>query len=148
MAKRRNEQTNQLSHDLSNVVDGATSSLVRLIRSEKSKGNRLLYTNGDLYVGVIEPYYSLGIVTERSQGLLLPNAPLVLGDVMRDVQTDRLYVGDKKWFIGAMSLAMAISADKGSNLSIVGREDAVGLIAETEQMVQPLTVFPGDLSLS
>jgi hypothetical protein len=141
-----NERAARLTQDLNDQTEDALSALEKLIRSEKSKGHRLLFRNGESHIGVFQTVFIGGTVTRRLPGVLSPEAPLVLSDSIKDWETRRLYVGDKKWFIGAMTLALAIHGDRGSDLSVVSREEAAIYVQQTQQMVQEVTAFPGDFS--
>ena len=111
--------------------------LCNLIRSEKHRGRRVLFHNGDQSVGVLRPILLGGRLTPVERRILMPNSSLVLSDTIAEHKSDcPFYVGDRNWYIGAVTLASALASGAGAALTIVSREQAVEVAQETDLRVR------------
>jgi hypothetical protein len=145
MPKLYMDRLERIGREFENNGDGtAIYSLCHFIRSEKHKGRRLLFHNGDQLIEVLRPFFAggpRGRLIPNQRRILMPNSSLVLSDTMAENESNRpVYVGDKNWYVGAAALANALASEAGAALTIVCREEAAEIVQETNLNVRELIV--------
>jgi hypothetical protein len=123
----------------------AINKLCQAIRSEKAQGRRLVFNNGSELVGVQNVHHTGNTFMYSKMRILLPNSQLVLSDIVeepeRQLLPKRVFVGDREWYVGCITLATTLCDDPSSSIGVVSRDEAEVIKSQSSDAVRQIMAF-------